>query len=243
MSRLKEQMQEIREFETWAAIAPIRGVIHRCIGQEACAVGVLANREEGDYVFSNHRSHGHAIAYGIPAIWLAGELLEGDGGSQHLHYDNFYSGGVQAGFTATACGVALSNRMKRTKGVVFCFIGDGTLGEGLLYESLNLASLYNLPVLFVLENNEWAMSTRKKDAVAGSVAVRAKAFGIKTKTVKADNVNRVYRKAKKAVRYVREGKPYFLVLNTYRLCPHGRSDEIRPTEEVERAVRKDPLRK
>src|SRR4030043_319058 len=134
------------------------GTTHSYLGQEADAVGVLSQLAQSDVVFSNHRCHGHFLAYGGDPHALFGELMGrstgvcgGRGGSQHLHWRNFYSNGVQGGILPVAVGIALAEKQRQTGAVTLVFLGDGTFGEGVVYESLNLASLWSAPILFVVE--------------------------------------------------------------------------------------------
>ena len=179
-TRLYEQILTIREFETLlldkfsTGIFP--GTTHTSLGQEANAVGVLSNAAENDVVVSNHRCHGHFLAYGGDPQALFAELMGkpsgicgGVGGSQHLHWRNFYSNGIQGGTVAMATGMALAEKRAESGAIVFDFLGDGTLGEGIVYECLNMASLWSLPILYVLENNHIAQTTSEKTAIAGKI--------------------------------------------------------------------------
>ena len=146
------------------------GTTHTCIGQEACAVGVVGALDlERDIIFSSHRCHGHFLMYTDDPTSLIAEILgrqtgvcSGRGGSQHLCVRNFHSNGVQGGIIPVATGVALAEKLKRTGAVTVCFLGDGTLGEGVIYEAFNLASLWRLPILYVLEHNQYAQSTPRR---------------------------------------------------------------------------------
>ena len=213
------------------------GTVHTSIGQEACAVGVVAALDpERDVIFSSHRAHGHFLAYCDDVEGLVAELLGrrtgvvgGVGGTQHLHTRNLYTNGIQGGIVPNAVGAALAEKLDGSGAIVTVFLGDGTLGEGVVYESMNLASLWQLPVLFVLEDNHYAQSTPKHLEHAGSLADRPRAFGIATHDLTggpahtmadALDVTEVYAAACTAVGYVREhGAPYFLALPTYRLAP------------------------
>ncbi|MCB0332931.1 MAG: hypothetical protein KDD55_05490, partial [Bdellovibrionales bacterium] len=166
----------------------LSGTVHTCLGQELCAVGLLrALSNPRDVVLSNHRNHGHFLAYSGQVRGLLAEVMGregavcgGRGGSQHLAYHRFHSSGVQAGLTGIGVGLADAERRLGTDGVVATFIGDGTLGEGLLYESMNLASIWSLPVLFIVEHNRVAQTTETKDTIGGTIEERGKAFGLST---------------------------------------------------------------
>jgi TPP-dependent pyruvate/acetoin dehydrogenase alpha subunit len=225
------------------------GTTHTCIGQEADAVGIFSVADPGDVVFSNHRCHGHFLAYGGDPYLLAAELMGkatglvgGRGGSQHIHWRNFYSNGIQGGIVPVATGMALAEKEQKTGQVVLVFIGDGTLGEGVLYESLNVAALWQLPILFVLENNRYAQTTPVEKALAGSMSGRFAAFGIPTWERETADVLEVRAVAKEAVRHVRGGAgPGGLILHTHRFAAHSKGDDTRTPEELARIRQFDPL--
>lgn len=226
------------------------GTTHTYLGQEANAVGVLSHCQPQDIVFSNHRCHGHFLAYGGDPRALFAELMGkasgvcgGRGGSQHLHWKNFYSNGIQGGIVPVATGMALAEKLQNHQSVVFAFLGDGTLGEGALYESLNLASLWQAPVLFVLENNRIAQTTPVEQAVAGSMAGRFNAFGIPARELDSSDVEEIHALAGELVGEVRQSQaPRALILHTYRFGPHSKGDDTRPAGEVElMKARRDPV--
>lgn len=225
------------------------GTTHTCIGQEAIAVAIMENIESDDFVFSNHRCHGHFISYSKkPELLLkeimgkSGGICEGKGGSQHLAYNRFFTNGVQGGIVPNAVGVAWAEKIKKTTNISVVFLGDGTLGQGVVYESWNIASLKSIPTLFVIESNGYAMSTKTIDAVAGSIEDRAKAFGIKYQTVDGNDWKAIDGASKKAIDYVRSNsKPYILIVNTYRLASHSKGDDYRDSEEIKNYKKKDPL--
>lgn len=220
----------------------ISGTTHTCIGQEVTAVAAMKHIGEGDIVFSNHRCHGHYLAYGGPAKLLLAEIMSrenglcgGRGGSQHIHYKNFYSNGIQGGIVPNATGMAWAEKMKGTSNIAVVFLGDGTLGQGIVYETLNMASLYEIPVLFIVENNQYAMTTSFKDAVAGRIEDRFKAFGIKVNTINQKSLDEMESCFEEAYSYVRnEKKPFCQIVNTYRLGAHSKSDDTRDAEEINR---------
>lgn len=228
----------------------LAGTVHTSIGQEACAVGVMAALDrKRDVVFSSHRAHGHYLAWCDDVAGLVAELLGrrsgvvgGIGGTQHLHRRNFYTNGIQGGIVPNAAGAALAEKLAGSGAIVAVFLGDGTLGEGVVYESMNLASLWSLPLLFVLEDNGYAQSTPKQLVHAGELADRPAAFGIATRTVVADDPAAVYAAASEAAAQVRATcRPFFLALHTYRLAPHSKGDDLRAAAELAAARARDPL--
>ena len=228
----------------------ISGTTHTYIGQEAIAVAAMNHICEGDFVFSNHRCHGHYIAYGGPIEKLYAEIMsketglcQGRGGSQHLHYKNFYSNGIQGGIVPNALGTAWAEKIRGTNNIAMVFLGDGTLGQGVVYEAFNMASLYNVPILFVVENNKYAMSTKCEDAISGSIIARAEAFNIKSNEVSSNDIEVLDDYFKKAIGYTRlQSKPYCLVINTYRLGAHSKGDDTRDPLEIQYYQQFDPLR-
>lgn len=253
--KMYEQMLLIRLFEEKIEDLFSQGLLfgttHACIGQEAIAVGIANALNKNDIITSNHRGHGHFIACTDYLDELMAELMgketgvcSGRGGSQHLFTDTFYSNGITGGMTAVATGMAMAEKLKKSGKIVIVFFGDGALGEGVLYESLNMASLWKLPIIYVLENNYYAMSTHIASGVAGSMAGRAQAFGIEVKEFYTNDVEEIYASCCKIIKNVRDGsQPCFLVMNTYRLCGHSKSDNCSyrsKTEEDEWRM-KDPL--
>ena len=230
------------------------GTTHTYLGQEANAVGVLSNINPEDVVVSNHRCHGHFIAYGGELHALYAELMGkatgvcgGVGGSQHLHWRNFYSNGILGGTMPLAVGMALAERWK-FKGdgdcpVAIAFLGDGTLGEGVLYEALNMAALWSAPVLFVLENNRIAQTTPVKLAVSGEIAARFAAFGLPVTELDTSDVLGIQPVARACLDEIRSRPgPRALILNTYRFGPHSKGDDTRdPAEMAAIRAGRDPL--
>lgn len=225
------------------------GTTHTCIGQEAIAVGVMGSIGDDDVIFSNHRCHGHFIAYSHHPEKLLKEIMgktnslcEGRGGSQHIYYRNFYTNGVQGGIVPNAVGAAFSEKRKNTNNIVVVFMGDGTLGQGVVYESLNMAKLLKAPVLFVVENNGYAMSTKTCEAVSGDIEDRAKAFGIETSRVNGNDLSAVFEGAERAIGCIRaNSEPYMLICDTYRLAAHSKGDDFRPSEEIQEHRKHDPI--
>jgi len=218
-----------------------RGTTHTYLGQEANAVAVIHHIGGSDIVFSNHRSHGHFLAYGGDMPSLYAELMGkpagvcgGKGGSQHLHWKNFFSNGVQGGIVPIATGTALAELMKNTGAISICFLGDGTLGQGVVYEALNMAALWSAPILFVVENNHIAQTTPIDTGLAGNICGRFSAFGIPAAGVESADVLEIEVAARGMLAEVRNGNgPHALVLHTYRFGPHSKGDDTRPEGEVE----------
>lgn len=228
----------------------LAGTVHTSIGQEACAVGVMAALDRArDVVFSSHRAHGHYLAYCDDVEGLVAELLGrrsglvgGIGGTQHLQRRNLYTNGIQGGIVPNAAGAALAEKLAGSGAIAVVFVGDGTLGEGVVYESMNLAGLWALPLLFVLEDNGYAQSTPKHLVHAGELTDRPAAFGIRTRSLVADDPAAVFAAAAEAVAQVREtSRPFFLALSTYRLAPHSKGDDLRDRAELAEAQARDPL--
>lgn len=227
----------------------LSGTTHTCIGQELCQMAVVrALNHPDDAVLSNHRNHGHFLAYSGHFLGLVAEVMGraagicgGYGGSQHIAFRHFHSNGVQAGMTGIGVGLALARQRKNSGGMVAIMIGDGTLGEGLLYESLNLASIWNAPVLFVVENNRIAQTTLTEHTLGGSIAGRGQAFGLDTFEV--DDAAPDF--AEQVDRFVAEQRsrqrPALLVIETRRLGPHSKGDDLRDDAEKHSIRERDPL--
>jgi len=239
---LYRTMLLIRRFEERAlaefSAGRLFGTTHAYIGEEADAAAIFAVSGLDDIVWSNHRCHGHFLAYGGPPYALAAELMGkatglvgGRGGSQHIHWRNFYSNGIQGGITPVATGMALAQKVQKTGNLVMAFIGDGTLGEGALYESLNIAALWQLPVLFIVEDNRYAQTTPVEKGVSGSMSGRFQAFGLRTWEVDSSDVLELLPAARQAVDYVRGTvQPAALILHTYRFSAHSKGDDTRDRE-------------
>ncbi|MDH3661296.1 MAG: thiamine pyrophosphate-dependent dehydrogenase E1 component subunit alpha [Alphaproteobacteria bacterium] len=251
-ARFYWQMAVIRELEDTLLRLfqenQLFGTTHTSIGQEANAVALMnAIDRERDTVWSNHRCHGHFIAYCGQVVPLLAEILGrtggvcgGRGGSQHLCYARFHSSGIQGGLVPLGVGTALADRDAGAISVVM--LGDGTMGEGVVYEGLNLASLWSLPVLFVVEDNGIAQTTPKALGVSGSIRARAEPFGIRTFGAAETDVFCLHELANEAVDYVRnEQKPAWLHLESIRLGPHSKGDDTRSESELSALRARDPL--
>jgi len=227
----------------------LSGTTHTCLGQELCQMAVVrALNDPHDVVLSNHRNHGHFLTYSGDFLGLLGEIMGredsvcgGVGGSQHIAYRHFHSNGVQGGMTAIGVGEALAIRIRGQSGIVATIIGDGTLGQGLVYESFNLAAVWNVPVLFVVENNGIAQTTPTSATLAGSIEARGSAFGLSTWRLD-DSSPQFFEAVQTIVDDMRVSrKPGLLVIDTRRLGPHSKGDDLRPPEEMELIRCRDPL--
>ena len=233
----------------------VAGTAHLYIGMEAIAVGVCSAMDGDDLLTSTHRGHGHAIARGLDAGRMMAEILgradgycHGKGGSMHItdvSKGMLGSDGIVGGGIPIAVGAALGVRLKREPSVVFCFFGEGAANQGSFHEALNFAAIHKLPVVFVCENNLWALSARFEETTAGqSVAGRAGAYGIPGARVDGNDVETVYVAAKNAAERARSGEgPTLLECLSYRSQGHSvfTRDEIRPPEEMEMWRRRDPI--
>lgn len=248
-----EQIVEIRAFEHFIiklfSENKLSGTTHTYIGEEATAVAVMANVKENDTVFSNHRCHGHYLAYGGPKEKLLAEIMSrksglcfGMGGSQHIHYKNFYSNGIQGGIVPNALGAAYVHKLDKSDANTIVFIGDGTLGQGVVYESFNMASVTGSPIMFVIEDNGYAMSTKSEYAVSGKIVDRLKAFNIKAFEIKSTNIDELLPFFEVAFDYLNsERKPVGVIVHNYRLYAHSKGDDIRDSKEVASHMSDDPV--
>lgn len=252
--KLYKDTYTIRQFETRLlelfSMGRLFGTTHTYVGQEATAVSVMANLRDTDTVFSNHRCHGHYLAKEDDPFGLLAEVMgrkngvcDGRGGSQHLCKNNFYSNGIQGGFLPNALGVAFAEKYYKNGNIVVAFIGDGTMGEGVVYETLNLASLWKVPLLIVIENNQYAQTTPIGDNLAGSLLQRAQAFDVSVGEVESNDVSVLYPRFNSLVRSVRsECRPHVEIVNCYRFNAHSKGDDFRDQNEIDFWKEKDPLR-
>ncbi len=259
---LYRDMLLIRRFEEKSAemyaLAKIAGFLHLYIGQEAVAVGCIAALRPEDYVISAYRDHGHCLAKGSDPNAVMAELFgkatglcKGKGGSMHLIdvARNFMGGyAIVGGHLPLAIGLAFAVRYQKGHQVVMCFFGDGALPSGQAHEAFNLAALWNLPVIFVCENNRYGMGTplEREMVLYKDVVERAKAHGIEAEQVNGMDVLAVRSLAQRVVGKVREkAQPFFIEALTYRFMGHSMSDpahgHYRTREEVDEARKQDPL--
>ncbi len=258
-TRLLRQMLLIRRFEEKSAemysATKIRGFLHLYIGEEAVAVGVMATLTPEDAVVATYREHGQALARGMSADSIMAEMFGkkegcclGRGGSMHL-FDaatRFYGGNaIVAGGLPLAVGLALADAMQGRKRVTCCFFGDGAVAEGDFHESMNLASLWRLPVLFLCENNLYAMGTALRYTQANQdIAAKGASYNMASAVVDGMDVIAVEEAANIAVTHIRSGQgPYLLECRTYRFRPHSMFDteQYRTKAEVEEWKQRDPI--
>jgi TPP-dependent pyruvate/acetoin dehydrogenase alpha subunit len=229
----------------------LNGTTHTCLGQEYVPVALYSLLDDGDYVFSNHRGHGHYLArfrdpHGLLAEVMGreGAVCHGVGGSQHIYRDRYLSTGVQGQSLPVAVGVALHLKRAEPGRIAVVHIGDGTWGEGAVYEALNMAGLWDAPVLVVVENNGIAQSTPTEREMAGTIAARAAAFGVDHHLVDSVDVSVVRREVAPVVECVRSlRRPCVVEFLTHRIGPHSKGDDSRPPEVVERAAEQDWYRR
>ncbi|WP_376781224.1 MULTISPECIES: thiamine pyrophosphate-dependent dehydrogenase E1 component subunit alpha [Lysinibacillus] len=234
----------------------IHGTMHLCIGQEATAVGACFPLNNEDKITSTHRGHGHSIAKGTDVNKMVAELLgkvtghcKGKGGSMHIAdmtVGNLGANGIVAAGLPLGVGAALTSKMKELGYVVLCFFGDGATNEGAFHESLNLASIWKLPIIFFCENNLYGMSGSIKEMTnIESIAVRGSSYGIPSETINGNNILEVIKATQAAVERAKQGMgPTLIEAETYRWEGHSRSDARKyrtREEEKEWKKAKDPI--
>lgn len=259
--RMYRQMVRIRTFEEAANDlyrgAKMPGLTHLYIGQEAVAVGACEALRKDDFITSTHRGHGHCLAKGADVRRMFAELLgkedgycRGKGGSMHIadfENGNLGANAIVGGSAGIATGAAQSAKMRGTDQVVVCFFGEGALGQGLLYEVMNMAALWKLPVVYLCENNQYNEYTHWSETTAGDILARAAAFGIPGEDVDGQDVLAVNAAVRNAVARGREGGgPSFVVANTYRYHGHHVGDIDRAyyrsqDEEADWKTNRDPI--
>jgi pyruvate dehydrogenase E1 component alpha subunit len=260
LAKLLRQMLLIRRFEEKSAqmygLRKIGGFCHLYIGQEAVAVGAIAAVDlSTDYVVTAYRDHGHAIACGIPVNGIMAELFgkstgcsKGKGGSMHLfdvEKHMFGGNAIVGAHIPIATGVAFKIQAKSENGVVLCFFGDGAIHQGSFHESLNMAKIWDLPIVYICENNQYGMGTDfKRVSAVEDFSVMGKSYGISGEQVDGMNVLKVYEQVSKTVKIAREKHvPQFLEIRTYRYKGHSMSDpaKYRSKDELSSYKEKDPI--
>jgi pyruvate dehydrogenase E1 component alpha subunit len=256
-----DKMYTIRFFEEQVDQLYMQGKVHGtghlCIGMEATAVGSILALNKDDYITSTHRGHGHCISKGADVRLMMAELLgkrtgycKGKGGSMHIadiKIGNLGANGIVGGGIAIATGAALAVQEMGVKKVVLCFFGDGATNQGVFHESLNMASIWDLPVVYIIENNQYGMGFPVSKAVNIDIlSKRSCAYGIKGLSIDGNDVIEVYSKVKDAVAAIRKGSgPILIESLTYRWKGHSRmdSERYRTKEEVEEWKKKCPILK
>jgi acetoin:2,6-dichlorophenolindophenol oxidoreductase subunit alpha len=260
--RMYRKMWMIRLFEEQVnelytrALMP--GLAHLYVGEEAVAVGICEALRPNDYITSTHRGHGHCVAKGASPDRMFAELLgkaagycRGKGGSMHIAdpaTGNLGANAIVGGSAGIATGAAFSSKKLGTEQVTVCFFGEGALGQGVLYEVMNLAALWKLPVIYACENNLYTEYTHFSETTAGDVLGRGRAFGLPSESVDGQDVRAVYLTAKRLVDRARQGEgPAFLVCNTYRYTGHHVGDIAREyyrtkEEEQKWKTERDPIK-
>jgi len=257
-----EQMFKIRTFEEQVnelyTSAKMPGLAHLYIGEEAVAVGVCEALHRDDYITSTHRGHGHCLAKGASVDKMFCELLgkedgycRGKGGSMHIadpDTGNLGANAIVAGSAGIATGAAFSSKRLGNGRVTVCFFGEGALGQGVVYEVMNMAALWKLPVIYVCENNMYNEYTHVSEAAAGDILARGPAFGVHSESVDGQDVRAVYAVTKRLVERARSGDgPAFLMANTYRFMGHHVGDISREyyrskQEEQKWKSERDPIK-
>jgi len=227
----------------------ISGTVHTCVGQEFSGVYASKNSIHGDYVVSNHRGHGHYLSFTNDLVGLIGELLgnpigcsKGIGGSQHLYNQYFFSNGIQGGMLPIAAGLAYENKLSNNNNISIAFLGDGTLGEGILYETLNIASLWDIPIVFILEKNNISQSTSFQQNFSGEICERIKGFGVKYYKTSIYDLEALDIDFKEAFDYSRNNlKPVFIEVELGRLNSHSKGDDNRDSKLIDNLSECDPI--
>jgi 2-oxoisovalerate dehydrogenase E1 component len=229
----------------------LSGTVHTCIGQEICAAALHPHLRPGiDAFFATHRGHGHYLAAGGPEDALLAELMGregalclGRGGTQNLKYRRFFSSGIQGGSTPVATGYAWALRQRGENAIVVAQIGDGTIGEGTVYEAFTFAVLLRAPVLFLLEWNGWAQSTDVRTTTPGDILQRAAGFGLAAHRMSDEDPERLSDHLHHVVERVRREGPFLQVIETRRLMAHSKGDDNRPADLVDALWLADPIRR
>jgi len=253
------QMVLIRRFEQRSAqlyqLGKIGGFLHLYIGQEAIAVGTIAARKETDHLITAYRDHAHALIAGSDPKKVMAELLgkatgvsNGRGGSMHMadYEKNYWGGyGIVGGHLPLGVGIALAEQYKGTDSVMLCYFGDGSTNIGYFHESLNLAGVWDLPMIFICENNQYGMGTAvKRASAAPDMVTRGAAYGMPAKSINGMDVVEVYNETLASLEAIRSGSgPHFIEMVTYRFEGHSMGDPLRyrSKDEVEKWREDDPI--
>ena len=218
----------------------LSGTVHTCVGQELVGVFISKYLQKEDFVVSNHRGHGHYLSRTNDYIGLFSELMSrisgcsnGIGGSQHFYNDNYLSNGIQGGMVSIAAGIGLSNKYQKIDSISVAYVGDGTMGQGALYEALHVSSMLDIPLLLVIENNHYSQSTSHKQNFRGSIAKRIEGFGLKYFSCNTFNLVDMDQSVSDAINFVRKNSlPAAIEIDTYRLNAHSKGDDNRDQKEV-----------
>ena len=254
------KMAQTRRFEETAARlfseGKVHGTAHFCIGEEATGIGVCAALGAGDRMTATHRGHGQSIGKGMRLDLMMAEFLgketgycKGRGGCMHIadfSIGSLGANGIVGGGMPLAVGAALSQRLQKSTDITVCFFGDGATSTGSFHESVNLASVWKLPVLFVCVNNLYAMSTPlRRQAAIPDLAQRGQAYGIRSVSMDGNDAIAIYLAAREAREYVKQNGPMLLVLNTYRHMGHSKSDAnvYRTKQEIEEWKKRCPIKR
>jgi len=254
------KMVQTRRFEETAARlfseGKVHGTAHFCIGEEATGIAVCAALEPGDRMTATHRGHGQSIGKGMRLDLMMAEFLgketgycKGRGGCMHIadfSVGSLGANGIVGGGMPLAVGAALSQRLQGSTDITVCFFGDGATSTGSFHESVNLASVWKLPVLFVCVNNLYAMSTPlRRQANIPDLAQRGQAYGIRGVSMDGNDAIAIYLAAREAREYVKQNGPMLLVLNTYRHMGHSKSDAnvYRTKQEIEEWKKRCPIKR
>ncbi len=260
LAMIYTRMAQTRRFEEAAARlfseGKVHGTAHFCIGEEATGIAVGAALEPEDRITATHRGHGQSIGKGMRLDLMMAEFLgketgycKGRGGCMHIadfSVGSLGANGIVGGGIPIAVGAALSQRMQKSPHITVCYFGDGATSTGSFHESVNLASVWKLPVLFVCVNNLYAMSTPlRKQANLTDLAQRGQAYGIRSLSMDGNDAIAIYLAAREAREYVRENGPMLLVLNTYRHMGHSKSDAnvYRTKQEIEEWKARCPIKR
>ncbi len=253
MKSIYRNMYLIRKFEERVlelfSESKLSGTTHTCIGQEIIPVLISEQLQPQDIVWSNHRGHGHYLARTGDVRGLLAEIMGlpegicgGRGGSQHLCNGQFFSNGILGSTAPIAAGMALYGKIAKNNAIVVLYLGDGAMGEGIVYEALNMISLWQLPVLIVIEDNHYAQTTYQTQNRAGTFRDRIQAFEVGCTTFsKYFPIEKTQSIITEMVNIVREGRPRCIIFDTYRLAPHSKGDDYRLKEELKLQWENDPL--